>query len=723
MKASLKSAIIIICILFGCENAAKNESEAFENSDNSALVDPLIGAGKGNVFVGASVPFGLVKLGPDTEKPQATNGYKQGKSILGFSHTHSSGTGGSPRYGNILVTPQTGKFNLADFASLKQSNEYAKPGLYGVTLARKTGDVSVRLTASEKVGVHEYSFFTWDKKDSLDAHLIFDIAHSLSRGREGDSHCTSAEIKINSATELEGSASFAGGWGGENPFRLYFYAKVDVPSGKQATWSNDSIDWREKVASWEFGTNESDSIRAGAILSYRLAQKGKVLLKMGVSIESVEAASKSLLESEEDGFESYRKSSSEAWEQYLSKVAVKGGLPEHQALFYSALRNTLVMPTQVSEQEEKPFFWDHYCLWDVHRTVMPLHLLLYPEKQREIVNSLLTIYETRGWLPDGWVAGDFAQIQGGTTADIVLADAIIKDLGGFNEKVALEAMLKNATEKSYNPSIYGRYLENYSAKGYVLPSEVKGAVSRTLEYAYSDYVISQAAEHIGENANELAQRSYRVFQLFNQQAGQFWGKDVNGNWMDGIRKKHNRGDTWNDPYFYETAPDIYSTYVPHAMDSLIALHGGKDAYESYLDQLFEDGFELENEPGFLVPYQYLYTNAPWKTAEKVHEILASFQPSADGWPGQDDSGALSAWYVWSSLGIFPVTGQAIYLIGIPLFEHAQIQLENGVLKISASNSTHQNQYVKSIKLNGKEINRYWLKHDEIKNGGSLVFEF
>ena len=621
-----------------------------------------------------------------------------------------------------MVIPQTGALNLTDYASLKQVNEYSKPGIYGVTLARRAGDVTVRLTADEKVGVHEYSFFTWDEKDSLDANLIFDVAHTLTRGSAGDARCNQARITRMSADEISGSGTFSGGWGGENPYEIFFYAKVDVAADSVGIWNSEAVNWNIQQADWTFTKASLEIPRAGAVLKYRLPQKSKVLLKVSISVESIEAAKAELIKDDLKTFDDYRLSSASIWEDYLSKIQVSGGLPEQQVLFYSALRNTLLMPTQVVSGGDEPDFWDHYCLWDVHRTVMPLHTLIYSDNQRAIINSLLNIYEKKGWLPDGWVAGDYAQIQGGTTADIVIADAIIKDLGGFDEELALEAIVKNASQISDSPNLYGRYLKHYRENGYVLPTETKGVVSRTLEYAYGDFVISQAAEHLGKEMPALRARSYDVFKLFHKVANQFWAKDVTDDWLPGIRKKHNRRDTWNAPYFYETAPDIYSTYVPHAMDSLIALHGGKDNYEAHLDQIFKEGFELENEPAFLLPYQYLYTNAPWKTAERIHEILASFQPSSEGWPGQDDSGALSAWYVWSAMGIFPVAGQDIYLIGIPLFDRSVVRMEGGDLEIIA-HGLSENHHIKSVSLNGHQLEQFWLSHDEIIRGGQLIFEF
>lgn len=687
-------------------------------------VDPLTGTEGGNVFCGAALPFSLCKLGPDVEGSQPTSGYHPERKIIGFSHTHLSGTGGEGRYGNLLVTPLAGSPHIIDRASFK-TNEYAAPGYYAVTLQRKEGDVRCELTVTPKSGWHRYKFYTWKKEKSFLASILVDPAAVISKKKDPEkgSRCTKAEIRINRDSTLEGYADFAGGWGGQNPYRIYYSIALKAPSFLWE-WQNDSLS-KDSVRNTEKGLK---TLIAAKFITTQMASIG---VKVGISLKSIALAKLNREQITNWDFESVRVKANLSWEQTLGSIKVNGNNPELKKLFYTNLYHTFLLPTDVTGENptvgfEGPSFWDHYCLWDVFRTVMPLHTLIYPNHQQKVIQSLITIYKQKGWLPDAYVAGDYAQVQGGSNADVVLADAIVKGLGGFDAKTAFEAMQRNADVDSDKPDIYGRDLKDYRVLGY-LPSEVKNGTSKSLEYAYNDFCLSSVAKHLKKEkeANFYLKRSQAVFELLDTTTGFFWAKSRTGLWAKDFRPDFELPDSWNGPYFYEGTPYAYSTYVPHDIQGLINRIGGNKKFENHLDSLFEGGFfSLSNEPEFLSPYLYNFILKPDKTALRVSNILSNkYFLGKKGLPGQDDSGALSSWLVWSSLGLFPIAGQPVYLIGTPKFQTVEIPtgVTKKVFKIEAVNVSESNIYIQSATLNGKPFIQPWLSHQQLQSGGILKF--
>lgn len=698
---------------------------SFAQQKVADYVNPFWGSVEGNVVPGVSVPFGMVKLSPDVLSPQAwqaTNGYSVIQPFAGFSHTHTSGTGGSPRYGNFLVTPMAGEPLRSNFLPARQKNEYAAAGYYQVTLQRPAGDVDVSLTASAKVGYHRYAFYNYKAESRLPASILLNVSHTLSRQNKDarSTICTGAEAEVIGDRAFQGKASFKGGWGSEAPYTIYFYAEFNKPFVRAGSWHSDSVLMDKK-------TVKGDAI--GLYASFDLKQREELEMKLAISYISIAQAKRNMKdEMPHWDFEAARQAAFNIWENYLNPVQVKGGSAEQRMMFYSALRNTLLMPVNVTGenpgwQSGQPHFWDHYCVWDVFRSAMPLHTLLYPQHQAAVVNSLLDIYTHRGWLPDAWIAGHYAYNQGGTNADVVLADAAVKQLPGIDWKKAYEAVKKNATLLSDSPTMQGRFLKEYEQYGYLTRESYKGAVSRSMEYAYNDFCIAQIASklRLNDDAKMFRRKASGVFRLFNDSVGYFWARDAKGNWEPDFTLHSKLEASWDDPYFYEGGSEVYSYYVPHDMAGLLSRHGGADIFAKRLDDFFESGrFNLSNEPLFLVPYAYNYAGMPYKTAERVRTILnQSFRPGHQGLPGQDDSGAMSSWYVFSAMGFFPVAGQPLYLIGSPLFDEITMQLQGKKFVVRATHNSPQNIYVKGATLNGKPLNRSWLTHQELVNGGVL----
>ncbi|MFW6227722.1 MAG: glycoside hydrolase domain-containing protein, partial [Bacteroidota bacterium] len=434
MKKIIRLSIVFTSIfLFAfCQRNAPKDSPEQLIPETTGYVNPFMGTIEGNVLPGASVPFGMVELSPDLLPPQPTSGYRPGQPIAGFSHTHTSGTGGGPRYGNIMVFPQVGKPDIKDYASVKIANERAFPGYYAVTLRRVPGDVNVELTATHKTGKHKYTFFTWQKEPEIEGSIFIDVAHTVTRAGLKDARCTEAFVEINEDNTISGWGTFEGGWGKPNPYKIYFAAQFDTPFQKSGTWNNDGINTEERSASVVFDPEKPvKERRMGAYAGFDLNHMQTVELTVGISYLSMDKAVENMNEKQDMTFDQVYAQTNQLWKEKLSTIEVEGGLPEHRQVFYSSLRNTFLMPTEVTGEIENwpsqnPHFWDHYCIWDVFRTVMPLHTLITPQKQRDILNSLLDIYDQKGWLPDSWVAGDFSNIQGGTNVDVVFADAVVK---------------------------------------------------------------------------------------------------------------------------------------------------------------------------------------------------------------------------------------------------------------------------------------------------------
>lgn len=674
-------------------------------------VDPFIGVDNdGNVLPGTSLPFSLVRLGPDVPTPHPTTGYISGKPVKGFSHTHVSGTGGNGQYGNISVMPTTGKLSVTNIES-DITDEFASPGYYRANLIRY--HIQAELTQSEKVGFHRYTF-----PSSKESHLLIDIGSMIKKnGAYLQNLQTKARFVDNHTAE--GYGECRGSWGHGYPYRIYFYAELSKNAGEVGIWNGDTITMHCKSLGGKDG---------GVIFSFPTKQEEVIYLKVGISTLSIEKAKQSLKEQiPQWNFKKIKAQAEKKWENYLTRIKVSGGNDTLRTIFYTSLYRTFIMPTDITGenpkwQSKEPAFWDYYCIWDTYRTVNPLYQLIAPDQERRIVRSLLDIYKYGGWIPDAWITGHYAMQQGGTNGDVLLADAIVKDLGGFDYTYAFKAMKANAEKVSDKVGIYGRHKE-YQELGFC-PSEVRCGTSYTLEYAYDDFCIGQVAKKLNQmsDAKKYFRNSLNCYNLFYPEKKFFWAKTKEGVWAEGFspdfRLKHYQGG-----YFYEGTPFQYAFSTPHDIQGLIDRMGGEKAFMNLLDLLFDGNYYTQtNEPDISFPYLYDYIGRPDKVADRVRKILKSYNTSRGGLPGSDDSGCMTSWYVWGSLGFYPVAGQDIYLIGSPIFEEARVALEKGKeLKVIARNVSDKNRYIQSAFLNGKPLNNTWFRHNEIKNGGTLEF--
>ncbi|MDG2520676.1 GH92 family glycosyl hydrolase [Caulobacter segnis] len=692
-----------------------DEVNVFVGSDNN-----------GNTTPGAQTPFGFVSFGPDTVSG-STNGYDSKSPAVGFSLTHVSGTGGNSKYGNFRITPSVGPVDPRNLVFARH-NEAGSPGFYRTDLAAGAGQsITVELAASRMAGIAQITF-----PRRADANLILDATSAVQLMGSGP-RATSAETWFIDERTFAGRASFTGGWN-EAPLTLYFHAVLDRSPTAYGTWSatRGSLALQTGGAAISGGDQTKDhSNRLGAYAVFDARENPRVRMRIAVSFTSVEQA-RANLESEIPNFElaAIQGRAAEAWGEALGKIKVEGGSTDERRSFYSGLYRSHVMPHDVTGENAGwsgpgPHYEDYYTLWDTFRTLHPLLTVIQPKRQRDMINSLLETYRRTGWLPDARIAGANGMTQGGSNSDVLIADAVVKQLGGFDAKLAFQAIRKNGEVESDDQIAQGRALKDYLSLGYMSQTQTRSA-SRTLEYAYDDFAIAQVAQALGQKADaaRYLKRSQNWTNLWDEELKCIRPRYADGAWMANFSCDHLYPDNtsaWWDAPFYEGSSAQYSTYVPHDVEGLIGKLGGEAGFVSWLDRLFDSGgYEQGNEPDFLAPYLYIHAGRPDRAAERVRHILKEeYSPTHGGLPGNDDAGAMSSWYVWSAIGLFPNAGQPFYYIGSPIFERAVISLENGRTFTVSAKGAGEAIHVVGARLNGKPIDRAWITHQELAAGGVL----
>jgi predicted alpha-1,2-mannosidase len=689
------------------------------------FVNPFIGAdGGGNTVPGASVPFGFVSLSPDTSNG-STSGYDSNGLILGFSATHVSGTGGAGKYGNFRVTPAIGNDAWGNLAFPK-ADEQASPGYYAVTVGTPGKQVRAELTTSRLAAFHRYTF-----PATAEARIVFDASATVPLGGDGP-RSSGGEVSVIDARHFSGSMSFIGGWGKEAAYTLHFFAEFDRPAVEVGRWQSHRGGFtRVPGAGASTGGDTRNALenRLGAYATFDTRQNRAVEMRIGVSFISVDQARRNV---GAISFDRTRADARKLWADALGKIEVEGGTDEQRRIFTSALYRSQLMPHDLSGENvwwrsAEPHYEDFYTIWDTFRTLHPLLTLIQPQRQRDIVRSLLDTYKHTGWLPDARIAGATGPNQGGSNGDVLIADAIVKGLGGFEEKLGLEALLKDGEVQSDDPLNHGRELKDYLALGY-MSLDQKRSASRTLEYVFDDYAIASAAAKLGrwDIAQRYAARSRNWAKLWDAKLQCIHPRYADGRWLEKFECAHEYPDPtapWWDHPFYEGSSRQYSTFVPHDVVGLINRLGGKAQFVTWLDRFFDQGaYNHGNEPDILAPWLYIHAGRPDRTEERVRAIMAKdYNSGRAGLPGNDDAGTLSSWYVWAAIGLFPNAGQPFYYIGAPVFSRSKIYLEDGrSFVIEAPGTSPTNLYVQSAELNGKSLNRAWLSHEEIASGGRVV---
>jgi predicted alpha-1,2-mannosidase len=719
-----------------------------QTADPVTLADPFVGAdGGGNTVPGAGVPFGFVSLSPDTANGE-TNGYDSASAIMGFSFTHVTGTGGKSKYGNFRVTPTVGPLGVHNLVFAK-SDETASPGYYAVTLGNRPEEaVRVELTASRLTGMMRVTY----PHGQTHGNLILDATSIIALRGEGQ-RATASHVEVIDDHRVAGWAAFEGGWN-PAPYKLYFYAEYDRPASDFGAWRGsqgaltqqagrgtlEGLPQAKTAAAKsdlmvDYDTAQEFSHRLGTWAGFDTATAPQVRLKLAVSFISIDKA-RADLAAEMPGwdFDGARAKAADLWRRALDRIEVSGGSDDERRIFYTALYRSHTMPHDLSGENvwwvsTEPHYEDFYTLWDTFRTLHPLLTVIQPQRQRDMIRSLLDTYTHTGWLPDARIAGANGMTQGGSNGDVVIADAVVKGLGGFDVTLAYEALEKDGEVEAEHPFQEGRVLKDYLHLGYVPLTQARSA-SRTLEYAYDDFAIAQVARAVGNkaDADRYLTRSAGWKKLWDLKLGCIRPRYPDGRWLENFTCTYDYPDKstpWWEAPFYEGNSLQYSTYVPQDMPGLIAQAGGREAFVAWLDRLFDGGYYAQgNEPDILAPYLYIDAGRPDRTALRVRHILASqYGTSRDGLPGNDDAGAMSSWYVWSSIGLYPVAGQPVYYIGSPVFTRSVIHLEGGrTFTVSAPLASAANLYVQGARLNGRPIDRATLSHSELMRGGTLELD-
>ncbi|GAA0529840.1 GH92 family glycosyl hydrolase [Chitinophaga japonensis] len=698
-----------------------------------AYVDPYIGSGgHGHVFVGASVPFGAVQVGPTNivKGWDWCSGYHYSDSVvIGFSQTHLSGTGIGD-LGDVLIMPYTGdvKTNRGtqeDPASgygshYSHAHETARPGYYAVQL--EDHDIQVELTASERVGFHKYTF-----PQGKPAHIIVDLKEGI-----GWDAPVETFIRQKDAYTLEGYR-YSKGWAVDQ--RLWFAIRSNVPLKEFAVYDGD-----EKKP----GT-ELQAKFAKGVISFDKAP-GQVMLKVGISPVSSENALANI-NTEIPGwdFAGVVNSANAKWSKQLSKIQVQTKDEAARRVFYTALYHTMIGPALFNDHDgtyrgtDKKVYtnpgFDNYSvfsLWDTYRSAMPLSTLIHPDRVGSFVNSMLAIYRQQGKLPIWPLMGNETNCMVGYHAVPVIADAYLKGYKGFDAAAALEAMKASSTRDDLGM----KYIKE---RGYIPADKEYESVSKAMEYAIDDWCIAAMAKKMGqmEDYNYYAKRAEYYKNYFDSTIKFVRPRMSDGSWKtpyDPFRSIHEKGD------FTEGNGWQYTWLVPQDVEGLIGLMGGDEPFTQKLDSLFVAKGDMGeqassdisgligmyahgNEPSHHVTYMYAYAGKQWKTAEKVRQVMQDFytdQP--EGLAGNEDVGAMSSWYVLSSIGFYPVNpAKGLYVFGSPLFDKASLCLQDGKqFTVQAVNNSAENKYIQSITLNGKPYTKSYIKHEDILKGGTLT---
>ena len=686
-------------------------------------VDPRIGTGgHGHVFVGANVPFGLVQLGP-TSIPQAwdwTSGYHESDStVIGFSHTHLSGTGIGDLF-DVTVMPVVGEVTCArgteeDPASglwsyADRTKEVVRPGYYSVPLVRY--GITAEMTATSRVGFHRYTFPAAD-----DAAVIFDLENGGCWDKATETH-----IEPSGDSRLVGWR-YSSGWAKDQ--RVWFVAEFSRPFT-----SFEQVG--EHYARVNFATAEGEQL----------------MLKVALSPVSIEGAEANLA-AELPGwdFDAAAAAADAAWNAQLAKVKITTQDEVARRIFYTGLYHTMVAPSEFCDvngdyrgadgavhRNPGHTTYTTFSLWDTYRAAMPLMTILHPDRMPDIVNTMLAIADEQGRLPVWHLWGNETDCMVGNPGIPVVADAIVKGIGGFDRERAFEAIRRTAMNPDRGNGLRMKY-------GYIPCDLFNEAVAYDMEYALADWAVAQVAAQRGDTADYDyfldRSKSYRHF--FDPETRFMRGLDSKG----GFRTPFNPfASTHREDDYCEGNAWQYTWLAPHDVAGLESCFGSRARMLGKLDSLFTVSSVIEgaetspdisgligqyahgNEPSHHILYLYTMLGQPWKTADKVREVLTTlYHDRPDGLSGNEDVGQMSAWYVLSSLGMYeaePAGGR--YWFGSPLFDRAEVKVPSGVFTITAENNSAANKYIQRVWLNGQPYTKPWIGHADVMKGGELRFE-
>lgn len=737
------------------------------NSDKKDLiqyVNPFIGTQRmGHTYPGATVPFGSVQLSPDTDTIPMYNAQNQynkevynycagyqytDQTIVGFSHTHFSGTGHSD-LGDVLIMPTVGVVQLNPGTAEHPENGYrstydknsekAIPNYYSVLL--KEDNILAELTTTTRVGIHRYTFPETDS-----AHIILDLKHGI---YNYESKNVWTFLRVENDTLITGYR-ITNGWAKTRT--VYFaiaFSKPFTSYGFDFAKEKYQGFWRRFDLKNNFPEAAGRDVKAH--FDFSMSNQEQLLLKVAISPVSTQGAIQNLLvETPNWDFDEIKDQGQQQWNNELNKIFVETLNEDDKVNFYTSLYHTFLGPTvymdvdgqyigldQNKHKADSFVNYTSFSLWDTYRALHPLFTIVQSQRASDMISSMLAHYDqsVHKMLPIWSHYGNENWCMIGYHGVSVIADAYVKGIRGFDGKKALEACIQTANNRNYDGLGY------YIDLGYVPEDKSSNSASKTLEFAYDDWCIAQLALSLGEtkNYNLFMKRSENYKNIFDPSTGFIRPKNSNGNFVSPFDPLNTHGQG-----FIEGNAWNYSLYVPQNVDTLAKLLGGKKKLENYLDQLFsmqlpdkyfEDTEDVTrdgiignyvhgNEPSHQSAFLYHWTNAPWKTQDKVRMIMTKmYHTQPYGLSGNDDFGQMSAWYVFNALGFYPVCpGSDRYYIGSPTVQSAQIEIEKGkYFTIIVNNQSEKNIYIQKMVLNGKVLDRMYISHSEIVNGGKLEF--
>jgi predicted alpha-1,2-mannosidase len=710
--------ILILIFSIGCSSSEK-ESTLLD------YVDPFIGTGgHGHTFPGATLPFGMVQLSPDTRLTgwDGCSGYHYSDSVIyGFSHTHLQGTGVSD-YGDILLMPGAGEIQLKNgsekgsdsgySSTFKKESESASPGYYSVHLDEP--NVDVELTATTRTGIHRYH-----QKDDEPLNLVIDLKHR--------DQVTDAGLRIVNKREIEG-CRISSAWARDQ--RVYFVIQFSEPF-------TDHIEGDDRGSALE-----TDSVVSfpGNVCGLNF-ETSELTVRVGISATGIDGARRNLQEEATHWeFEKYHEQARSEWLAELSKIEVKSDETDKLKNFYTALYHSFVAPNVFSDVDgryrgtdgEIHIDTEHdqytvFSLWDTFRATHPLFTMVQRERTEDFIHSFLNMYQQGGQLPVWELAGNYTGCMIGYHSVPVILDAYRKGITNFDHDLALEAMVQAADSNHLGKKEFAEF-------GFIPANKEHESVSKTLEYAYDDWCIAQFAKAVGNDSiyERFIKRAQGYQNLFDPESG-FMRPRENGSFIEPF-----------DPaevnfHFTEANSYQYSWFVPQDISGLINLHGDERRFNERLDEVFTTSSDLKgrsqpditgligqyahgNEPSHHMAYLYNYSGKPWKTQELTNRILNElYSPTPDGLSGNEDCGQMSSWYVLSSIGFYPVNpAEDCYTFGSSQFDEVIIHLENGKeFKVSTFNRKDSGSYIKSMTLNGSPHSHNFISDKIIQAGGAL----
>ena len=699
-------------------------------------VNPFIGTGaidgglSGNNYPGATSPFGMIQLSPDTsEAPNwgDASGYDYNRNtIFGFSHTRLSGTGASDLIDITLMPTSSGRTSSA----FTHDEEKARPGYYQVML--KDEGINAELTTSQRNGIHRYQY-----PAGKDAEIILDMDHSADKGSWGR-RIINSQIRILNDHAVEGYRIITG-WAKLR--KIYFYMEFSSPILTSTLRDGGRVHENTAVIN---GTNLHGCFRFGQL-------NGKPLTcKVALSSVSMENARQNMeQEAPHWDFDRYVAAADADWEKQLGKIEVKGTEVQKE-IFYTALYHTMIQPNTMSDVNGEYMAADYttrkvannethyttFSLWDTFRASHPLYTLLEPERVTDFVKSMIRQYEYYGYLPiwQLWGQDDYCMI--GNHSIPVISDAILKGIPGIDMEKAYEAVYNSSVTSHPNSPF-----EVWEKYGFMPENIQTQSVSITLEQAFDDWGVAQLAAKLNKDADyqRFHKRSEYYRNLFHPKTKFFQSKNDKGEWVEPF-DPYQYGGNGGHP-FTEGNAWQYFWYVPHNIQALMELTGGTKAFEQKLDTFFTSTYKSEqmnhnasgfvgqyahgNEPSHHVAYLYNFAGQPWKTQKYVSHILNTlYNNTSSGYAGNDDCGQMSAWYVFSAMGFYPVNpADGRYIIGSPLLDECTLKLAgNKEFRIRTIRKSPEDIYIQSVTLNGKKHKDFFITHQDIMNGGTMVFK-